>query len=122
MDTQELGAGDGEHPQGIVLSELLLVRERQLLDHLQGPDVLGCDPRLIQGAPVEGHVLVGMGNRVLETRQLQLQQLLPGGAFLGVEGGRVRGEVAQFSGSFRRRHVRRTAAGSGPETLPPPAG
>src|SRR5699024_8636714 len=76
-----------EHPERVVVAQVLFVRERQLRDVLEARDVCGGDAEFVEGLPVEGHILVHGGHRGPEVVQLVGAQLVQAHPFAGVEVG-----------------------------------
>ena len=76
MDAHHLAQRHGEHAVGVVEAQVLLGGEGEPMEVVEGLDILGDDPQLVELAAVAGDVLVGPVEGGLQALQLQLRQFL----------------------------------------------
>jgi hypothetical protein len=85
VDPADLGVGDGEHPEGVVVAQVGLAGEGEARQVGQGAAVLGADPGPVEGAAVELDVGIGVPEGLLQPAQLQVGEFLGAETLLGVE-------------------------------------
>ena len=81
VDPGQVVPGHGDKPEGIGVPQILLGGKGELLQVVDGLDVLGTQPYLVKFFLVEGHVLVAVLDHLHQPLGLDLAQRLPGGAF-----------------------------------------
>ena len=81
MDPGQVVPGHGDKPEGIGIPQILLGGKGELLQVVDGPDVLGTQAYLVKFFLVEGHVLVAVLDHLHQPLGLDLAQRPPGGAF-----------------------------------------
>ena len=76
---------NSEHPERVGLAQVVLGRERQQRDVVEGADVVGLHARLVELARVQGNVLVGVPHGPAEPLELQRPQFVARQPLLRVE-------------------------------------
>ena len=93
MDADQLLARDGEHAEGIVVAQILLVGEGELRQISQRMQVFGMHARLVETLAVEGRVLIGVLQRPLHAVELQGRDFIARGDLDRVQRFPVRRQV-----------------------------
>ena len=66
MEADDTAHRDGEHAEGVVFTEILLGREGEPLEIIQGFDVVRLDARLVEGSAVEADGVINPLDGLLE--------------------------------------------------------
>ena len=80
VDADHVLLGHAHHPEGIALPQVVLGEEGQLIQVVDGLDVVGGDPLLLHLLPVVGHVVPHMADLLDQLLVLDLDDLFPGSA------------------------------------------
>jgi hypothetical protein len=81
MDPDDARHGDGEKAVGVIVPQILLGRERKPLQVVEGFDVVGLDPGVVEGPLVKAYGVIDALDHLLEPFDLQRLQCLAGQCF-----------------------------------------
>ena len=93
MNPRDLVAGDGKHPEGIVIPQVGFDGEREFGQIAQALQIIGMHACFIKAFAIKGHVVIGVTQGPFQTVKLQRADLVPAGDLNRVKAVAGGGEV-----------------------------